>query len=147
MKEDEEGTDYKRLFWSGFKLCLGIAAVSSVFLLQQKLNGMGCRYAVQYTGVAGLGFLAIGKSLLNHRVTGYVLDTGYFLVIGFILFTSFQGMASLESGGCTEYFEDNTDTEITPTTQFMNETEYKEWKNEKKQKKLIQRKNRVRKTW
>jgi len=135
MKEEEKGTDYKRLFWSGFKLCLGIAAVSSVFLLQQKLNGMGCRYAVQHTGVAGLSVLAVGKSLLNHRLTGYVLDTGYFLVIIFILVTSLQGMSSLESGGCNEYFEENTDTDIRPNTEFMNETEYTEWINQQNQKK------------
>jgi len=135
MKEKEEGSQYKRFFWTGFKLCLGIVAVSSVFLLQQKLNGMGCRYAVQYTGVAGLSVLAVGKSLLKHRFTGYLLDAVYLLAIGLILFNSVHGMSSLESGGCNEYFEENTDTEIKPTTEFINETEYTEWINQQNQKK------------
>jgi hypothetical protein len=131
IQEEKQGSDYKRLFWSGFKLCLGILAVASAFLLDQRLNSMGCRYAVHYTGITGLSVLAVGKSLLNHRLTGYLLDTVYLLAIGFILVTSVQGLSSLEGGGCTQYFEENTGTEVTATTEFMNETEYKNYLEEK----------------
>jgi hypothetical protein len=132
--DKEMETDLKKWLWSGFKLCLGILAVASTFLLNQRLNSMGCRYAVQYTGVAGLSVLAVGKSLLNHRLTGFLLDTGYLLAVGFILVSSLQGLQSLESGGCTQYFEENTDTEITEYTVFMNETEYKQYLEEKRDK-------------
>lgn len=120
----------KSLSFSFFKLFLGIIAVGSFYILNQRLNEAGCRFAVNtgITLVKGAGLLAVGRGILNHEYTGYALDIGYLLVVGFIIFSSFQGLNDLENGGCEQYFAENTDVEVTNTTQFMNETEYKEWK-------------------
>lgn len=120
----------RSLSFSFFKLFLGVAAVGSFYILNQRLNEAGCRFAVN-TGiniVKGAGLVAVGQDILNHEYTGYALDIGYLLVVGFIIVSSVQGLNDLENGGCEQYFEQNTDTEIKPTTQFFNESEYKEWK-------------------
>ena len=129
LDEKEEKSSRKSLAWSLFKLCFGVAAVGSVFLLEQRLNEAGCRYAVN-AAVPGLGagFLAVFRNMLDHKYADYVLDAGYLLAVGFVLFFSVQGMADLESGGCEKYFMENTDTEVKPTTRFMNESEYREWR-------------------
>jgi selenocysteine lyase/cysteine desulfurase len=132
FEEDEasSGRSWKPLLFSLLKLFLGIAAVGAFYVLEQRLNAMGCRFAVNsaVSVVGGAGLLVVGREILNHKYTGYALDIGYLLVVGFILVSSVQGLNSLENGGCENYFEENTDVRVTNTTQFMNETEYKEWK-------------------
>jgi len=44
----------------------------------------------------------------------------------------------LESGGCTQYFEENTGVEIRPSTEFLNETEYREWKESQNEERRLQ---------
>lgn len=131
LVELEEGEDdsKKSLAWSVFKLCFGVLAVASVFFLEQRLNEAGCRFAVNsgVSVVKGAGVVAVGRDLLNHRFTGYALDAAYLAVMVFILVSSVQGIQSLENGGCEQYFEQHTDVELRPTTNFMNKTEYKKW--------------------
>jgi len=131
FEEDEPnpGRSRKSILFSLFKFCLGVAAVGAFYLLEQRLNAMGCRFAVNtgVTLVKGMALVAVGKKVLDHEYTGYALDIGYLLVVGFILVSSVQGLSSLENGGCETYFEENTGVQVTNTTQFMNETEYKEW--------------------
>jgi len=141
IEEENNGRSRKRWFWTGFKLLAGIATVFSLFLLEQRLNEMGCRYAVNTVQVLGTVLFASGRELLKHRYTGYVLDTFYLLALGFILVSSVQGIESLESGGCTQYFEENTGVEIQPSTEFLNETEYREWQKNKPEEKFKPKQN------
>lgn len=132
LSQDLRECDNKSLSWSVLKLVLGVVAVGSVYMLESRLNSMGCRFAVNNGLSVGAGFLTVGKNVLNHRYTGYLLDIFYLVVIGFLLFSSVAGFNDLENGGCELYYRENTDVELQPTTQFMNETEYKNWQKNRK---------------
>jgi len=136
--EDNSGVSVRRLVWSGFKLFLGIAAVSSFFLLQKRLEAEGCRYAVTSSislinsSVSGAVLFGLtGRELLKHRFTGYLLDLGYVAVTGFILLSSAQGMNALEENGCDSYYRQFTGVDVSEVTVYMNSTEYKNYREQK----------------
>lgn len=132
IKEDGgEKFSYKSLAWSFFKLGLGIAAVLSFYMLENRLNSAGCRFAVVTSVGMALPLVGLtGKELLNHRFTGYLLDLGYLAAVTVILFNSLSGIQSLENGGCTGYWSERGNLPVS-AAEFMNKSEYKSFMQEK----------------
>jgi len=97
-------SDPVKKFLSFYKLVLIPVTVVSVYDLYSTLNGLNCLYVVTGPSLAALPLMAVGRKVLNHRFTSYVLDLVFIAALVFLSLYSVNGVSDLDSGGCEKYY-------------------------------------------